>query len=172
MTHCQQWTEPWMHTYSNRYKKDWWSCPIPRYVNLDLKPQASTFPALAYNLRSVDFFKPVRSLYRLLSCKSHKKIIILLPTFLISQLIFLRIQNSGLHVKFPRNAREEFLNGNTSPLLLFRINHKHRVFPLISRFSLLTYGCYLFRCPAHNFPFSGNSPNPVRWAFSGYGLAT
>lgn len=65
--------------------------PVPKNADLDLCLCASIFPALAFNLKSVNFFKPVRSLYRLLSFHSHRRIITLLPVFWISQLIVLRI---------------------------------------------------------------------------------
>lgn len=39
--------------------------PGPRKANLDLQFHTSALPALAFNLKSVDFFTPVRSLHRL-----------------------------------------------------------------------------------------------------------
>ena len=65
--------------------------PVPKNADLDLCLCASIFPALAFNLKSVNFFTPVRSPYGLLSFNSHRRIITLLPVFWISQLIFPRI---------------------------------------------------------------------------------
>lgn len=56
----------------------------------------------------------------------------------------------------------------TPSLFLFRRNHQHRTFLLISRFSRLTYCCLLFRCTAHNFPSAGSSPSTVGCALCGY----
>lgn len=92
-----------------------------------------------------------------ISLNSHRRITILHPIFLISTVL----KNLVVHVKFPRNSRKQFPSGNTLPLLLFRRNHNHRAFLLLSKFSLLTCDCHFFSCPANNFPISGG-PSPVR----------
>ena len=106
----------------------------PRKVSLDLQFHASALPALL-STWSQWISSHQQGLYTdCLSFNSHRRIIILHPSLKISPLIFLRIQNLGVRVKFPRKAKKEFPNGNNFPLFLFRRNHRRRICLLISNF--------------------------------------